>query len=100
LVFNSCSAALTLARSLTNLRLSSEKASPELFLSSFLLIANNHIPGITNFTLKKLLNHSESDVTAGHIQFEVENLRRPMQMIEDFILEQAGIKNKRTAKKL
>ncbi len=59
---------------------------------TFASIANNHIPGITNFTLKKLLNHSESDVTAGYIQFETESLRRPMQMIEDFILEQAGLK--------
>ena len=59
---------------------------------TFASIANNHISGITNFTLKKLLNHSESDVTAGYIQFEVESLRRPMQMIEDFILEQAGVK--------
>ncbi len=59
---------------------------------TFASIANNHISGITNFTLKKLLNHSENDVTAGYIQFEPESLRGPMQRIEDFILEQAGIK--------
>ena len=59
---------------------------------TFASIANNHIPGITNFTLKKLLNHSESDITAGYIQFEVESLRRPMQLIEDYILIQAGVK--------
>lgn len=61
---------------------------------TFASIANNHIANITNFTLKKLLNHAESDVTAGYIQFEVESLRRPMQMIEDYILEQAGLGEK------
>lgn len=61
---------------------------------TFASIANNHIANITNFTLKKLLNHAESDVTAGYIQFEVESLRRPMQMIEDYILEQAGLREK------
>lgn len=59
---------------------------------TFASIANNHIPGITNFTLKKLLNHSESDVTAGYIQYEIESLRCPMQQIEDYILMQAGVK--------
>ena len=61
---------------------------------TFASVANNHIIGMTNFTLKKLLNHSESDVTAGYIQFEVESLRRPMQMIEDYILEQASIEQR------
>lgn len=67
---------------------------------TFASIANNHIPGITNFTLKKLLNHSESDVTAGYIQFEIESLRRPMQMIEDFILEQVGIQQRTNNEKI
>lgn len=65
---------------------------------TFASIANNHIAGITNFTLKKLLNHSEDDVTAGYIQFEIESLRRPMQMIEDYILKQAGVKENETNK--
>ena len=63
---------------------------------TFASIANNHITGITNFTLKKLLNHSEDDVTAGYIQFETEILRKPMQLIEDYILKQAGIKENET----
>lgn len=63
---------------------------------TFASIANNHIAGITNFTLKKLLNHSEDDVTAGYIQFETETLRKPMQLIEDYILKQAGVKENET----
>lgn len=59
---------------------------------TFASIANNHIAGISNYTLKKLLNHSESDVTAGYIQFEVESLRNVMQKIENYILLQAGVK--------
>lgn len=67
---------------------------------TFASIANNYIPGMTNFTLKKLLNHSESDVTAGYIQFDIDNLRRPMQLIEDYILEQAGIKQRMNNEKI
>lgn len=63
---------------------------------TFASIANNHIAGITNFTLKKLLNHSEDDVTAGYIQFETETLRKPMQLIEDYILKQTEIKENET----
>ncbi len=59
---------------------------------TFASIANNHIAGISNYTLKKLLNHSESDVTAGYIQFEVESLRIVMQKIENYILKNASIK--------
>ena len=47
---------------------------------------------MTQFTIKKLLNHSEDDVTAGYIQFETEILRKPMQAIEDFILNLAGVR--------
>lgn len=57
---------------------------------TFASIANNHISGMTQYTLKKLLNHAEDDVTAGYIQFEPEQLRKPMQEIEDFILKKAG----------
>lgn len=58
---------------------------------TFASIANNHISGMTQYTLKKLLNHAEDDVTAGYIQFEPEQLRKPMQEIEDFILKKAGV---------
>jgi integrase len=44
------------------------------------------------YTLKRLLNHSSQDVTSGYIQFGVEDLRKPMQMVEDFILVNAGVK--------
>lgn len=45
----------------------------------------------TPYTIKRLLNHIQSDVTAGYIRFGVDDLRQPVQMIEDFILTQAGI---------
>ena len=57
-------------------------------------LANNYITGMTQYTLKKLLNHAEDDVTAGYIQFDPEILRKPMQEIEDFILAKAGIEAK------
>lgn len=59
---------------------------------TFASIANNHITNVTQYTIKKLLNHINKDVTAGYIQFEPETLRKPMQEIEDYILTQAGIK--------
>lgn len=46
------------------------------------------------YTIKRLLNHTQNDVTAGYIRFGVDDLRRPMQMIEDYILEQVGLKEK------
>ncbi len=61
---------------------------------TFASIANNYITGMTQYTLKKLLNHAEDDVTAGYIQFDPEILRKPMQEIEDFILAKAGIEAK------
>ena len=47
----------------------------------------------SSYLIKKLLNHSSGDVTAGYIQHSIERLRRPMQDIENFILTNAGIKN-------
>jgi integrase len=43
------------------------------------------------YTVKRLLNHSVTDVTAGYIQFGIEDLREPMQMIEAFVLRHAGL---------
>ena len=37
-------------------------------------------------TTKRLLNHRTSDVTQGHIQFDLEELRSAMQAIKDFEL--------------
>lgn len=44
---------------------------------------------LSAYTLKRLLNHKieKSDVTAGYIITDVERLRRPIQMISDYILE-------------
>lgn len=48
---------------------------------------------IPAYALKRLLNHKmRGDVTAGYIVADVERLRRPMQLIADFILKAAGVK--------
>lgn len=44
---------------------------------------------IPAYALKRLLNHKmASDVTAGYIIIDVERLRKPMQMITDYLLKQ------------
>jgi integrase len=49
---------------------------------------------IPAYALKRLLNHKMSgDVTAGYIILDVERLRKPMQMIADFILRQMELKD-------
>lgn len=47
---------------------------------------------IPAYALKRLLNHKMSgDVTAGYIILDVERLRKPMQMIADFILQKMDL---------
>lgn len=49
---------------------------------------------IPAYALKRLLNHKMSgDVTAAYIILDVERLRKPMQMIADFILRQMELNN-------
>jgi integrase len=49
---------------------------------------------IPAYALKRLLNHKMSrDVTAGYIMLDVERLRKPMQLIADFILRQMELKD-------
>ena len=46
---------------------------------------------IQHSTIKRLLNHKEKDVTSIHyIQPSIETLRKPMQQINDYILEMAS----------
>lgn len=48
---------------------------------------------IAAYSLKKLLNHKmNGDVTAGYIVGDVERLRKPMQLIADYILQQIALK--------
>lgn len=62
---------------------------------TFSCIVDHHLgQSFTPYTIKRLLNHTQNDVTAGYIRFGVDDLRRPMQMIEDYILEQAGLREK------
>ncbi|OGT60919.1 MAG: integrase [Gammaproteobacteria bacterium RIFCSPHIGHO2_12_FULL_45_12] len=47
---------------------------------------------ISVYSLKRLLNHKNSnDVTAGYLVIDVERLRKPMQLITDFILKSTQI---------
>ena len=49
--------------------------------------------GITHLTIKTLLNHSiKVDVTLGYIIEGIEQLRKSMQMITNYILHHADIK--------
>lgn len=49
---------------------------------------------IPAYALKRLLNHKmNGDVTAGYIILDVERLRKPMQMISEFILQQIKCKD-------
>lgn len=48
---------------------------------------------IPAYALKRLLNHKmTNDVTAGYIVSDVERLRKPMQLISDYILQQVTTK--------
>ena len=48
---------------------------------------------IPAYALKRLLNHRmTNDVTAGYIVADVERLRKPMQLITDFILKSMSVK--------
>lgn len=47
---------------------------------------------IPAYALKRLLNHKmKSDVTSGYIMTDVERLRRPMQLINDYLLKCMGV---------
>lgn len=43
---------------------------------------------ISTYALKRLVNHRATDVTGGYIILDVERLRKPVQKIENYILEQ------------
>lgn len=60
---------------------------------TFVTITNNHVKGLSAYTIKRLMNHAtdSTDVTAGYIVLDAEALREPMQQIEDFILRAGGV---------
>ncbi len=63
---------------------------------TFASIVDHHLTvHISPYVIKRLLNHTQTDVTAGYIQYDVEDLRKPMQMIEDFILSCVNIDDER-----
>ncbi|MHB8624523.1 MAG: tyrosine-type recombinase/integrase [Sulfuricaulis sp.] len=55
---------------------------------TFITVADSlDIPG---YAIKRLVNHKIGrDVTAGYIVHDIERLRRPMQQINDYLLQQA-----------
>ena len=59
---------------------------------TFASIVNHQLAkSFSLYTIKRLLNHSDGDVTAGYIQFGIEDLREAMQHIESYVLEHAEI---------
>ena len=51
--------------------------------------------GISPYTIKRLVNHkTRNDVTAGYIVSDLVRMRKPQQQIEDFFIENCGIRNK------
>lgn len=58
---------------------------------TFASIVNHQLSrSFSMYTIKRLLNHSGGDVTAGYIQFGIDDLREPMQLIENFVLQYVG----------
>lgn len=59
---------------------------------TFASIVNHQLErSFSLYTIKRLLNHSRADVTGGYIQFGIEDLREPMQLIESFVLRNASL---------
>jgi integrase len=59
---------------------------------TFVSIVNHQLSrSFSVYTIKRLMNHSATDVTGGYIQIGVEDLREPMTMIETFLLKHAGL---------
>lgn len=62
---------------------------------TFASIVNHQLAkSFSMYTIKRLLNHSDGDVTAGYIQFGIEDLREPMQLIESYVLKCAAIEDR------
>lgn len=59
---------------------------------TFASIVNNHLErSLSGYTIKRLLNHAAgADVTQDYVRFSVEDLREPMQRVENFVLKCAG----------
>lgn len=55
---------------------------------------------VSAYVLKKLLNHKQkADVTAGYVQIGADDLRLPLQQVEDAILVAAGVKQAAKSRK-
>lgn len=60
---------------------------------TFTTIVNHHLErSLSTYSIKRLINHSsDADVTSGYIQFGIEDLREPMQQVENYVLKCAGL---------
>jgi integrase len=52
---------------------------------------------ISSYAVKRLLNHAvdNNDVTSGYLAVDAERLRKPMQQVENFIIQAAGVRKKK-----
>jgi integrase len=66
--------------------------SPHDLRRTFASIVSRLGDRLSYYTTKRLLNHRNSDVTAGYVQFDIEQLRNAMQAVEDFVLKHVGTK--------
>jgi integrase len=59
---------------------------------TFASIVDHHLARhLSAYTIKRLLNHSTDDVTAGYVQHTIDDLREAMQLVESFVLKCAGV---------
>lgn len=58
---------------------------------TFASIVNKLGNSISYYTVKRLLNHSTADITAGYIQHDLDKLREAMQSVTDYILDCVGV---------
>ncbi len=67
--------------------ISGVRITPHDLRRTFSSIVNSMVTTMSYYTNKRLLNHKLSDVTAGYIQHDLEDLRRAMQAVANFILQ-------------
>lgn len=62
---------------------------------TFTTAANSIPQKINHYLIKRLVNHKNADVTAGYIQFNLEEVRKSVQDITDYILMHSGARHTR-----
>lgn len=67
--------------------------TPHALRRTFASIVNMLGDKISYYTVKRLLNHKSSDVTAGYVQYDIEKLREAMQAVTNYILKHVNANN-------